>query len=107
VHRDSLPSWIGRVLRFRGRVVRRYGRPAPDVELLLDVLQQHGFSPLWVDNPFPFELGANRKRHLHDTLQNFNRRLDYPCIALRGDGSGMRFRWEEIKIGTKRHQRHP
>jgi hypothetical protein len=88
-----VPHWHAesRTLIFTGKVVKHFRRASPDVQLLLDALQAHGWVP-FIDNPLPRIPGRNRKLHLHDVIQNFNRRLDRKLIQLRC--SGDRVGWE-------------
>ena len=88
----SRPIWRGRVLWFRGHALKRFGRPAPDVELILEALQEQNWIP-FIDDPLPPKRGRDSKRRLHMAIQNFNRRLDLPWLRLRGDGSGTRVGW--------------
>jgi len=88
----SHPEWRGRILWFRGRALKRFGRPAPDVELILEALQEQNWIP-FIDDPLPPKPGRDPKHRLHRAIQNFNGRLDLPLLRLRGDGTGTRVGW--------------
>jgi hypothetical protein len=88
----SLPAWRGRVLWFRGHALKRFGRLAPDVELILEAFQEQNWIA-FIDDPLAPKPGRGRKRRLHMAIQNFNRRIDFPLLRLRGDGTGTRVGW--------------
>jgi hypothetical protein len=72
--------------------LKRFGRPAPDVELILEALQEQNWIP-FIDDPLPPKDGRDPKRRLHRAIQNFNLRLDLRLLRLRGDGTGTRVGW--------------
>jgi hypothetical protein len=88
----SHPVWRGRVLWFRGRAVKRFGRPAPDVELILSALQEQNWVR-FIDDPLPPKTERDPKDRLHRAIQNFNGRIHLPLLKLRGDGTGTRVGW--------------
>lgn len=94
-HAASLrPVWdsLHRTLLFAGNVVKQFGRPSPNAEALLEEFQRRNWARR-IEDPLPSVPGRNRKRRLHETIQNLNRRLDCPILIFRGDGSGKGVRW--------------
>jgi hypothetical protein len=91
--KGPLPDWRSEIRTFLlgEQVVKHFGRAAGDAQLILDALQAQGWASL-IDNPLPRIPGRNRKTHLHDVIENFNRRLDRPLVKLRR--SGDRVGWE-------------
>src|SRR6266849_9696757 len=87
--RDLRPLWDRwtRTLFFNGRVVKRFTRPAPNMEAIFDAFEQQRWSQR-IRNPLSSVRGRDRKRHLHETIQNINRRLDHRLLVFRGDGKG-------------------
>jgi hypothetical protein len=88
------PRWDGwtRTLTFNGQVVKRFGRVAPNVELVLAAFERRKWAQR-INNPLPAVRGRDRKRHLHETIQNINRRLDHRLLFFRGDGTGRGIVW--------------
>jgi hypothetical protein len=93
----ELPQWQStkRTLFLRGHIVKHFGRTNADAQVILDALQAHAWVP-FIDNPLPRTPGRSRKRHLHDVIENFNRRLDCPLLKLRRDGD--RIGWEILTL---------
>jgi len=87
------PHWNRRTLLFRGRVLKQFGRPAPNAELILQAFEEQNWSRS-IDDPLPPLRGRNQKRRLHETIQNLNRRLSLRLIIFRGDGFGKGVRWD-------------
>jgi hypothetical protein len=73
--------------------VKRFGQPAPNVELILEAFEELNW-PRSIDDPLPRVPGRNRKRGLHTTIQNLNRRLDCRLLIFGGDGFGTGVRWQ-------------
>jgi hypothetical protein len=92
-----LPDWQGkgRTLLLRGHIVKHFGRTSADAQAILDALQASGWAP-FIDNPLPRIPGRSHKRHLHDVIENFNRRLDCPLLKLRRNGD--RIGWEILAL---------
>jgi hypothetical protein len=90
--RPHLERWT-RTLFFNGRVVKRFARPAPNVEAIFDAVEQQNWAQR-IKNPFPTVRSRDRKRHLHETIQNINRRLDHRLLVFRGDGTGRGILWQ-------------
>jgi hypothetical protein len=74
-------------------VVKRFRRPAPDLELLVETFQKHGWIRR-IDDPLSRRPGIHLKQRLHDTIKNLNRSLDNPLIRFYGDGTGRGICWE-------------
>jgi hypothetical protein len=93
--RDLWPYWERwtRTLFFNGRVVKRFARPAPNVEAILDAFEQQNWAQR-INNPLSSVRGRDRKRHLHETIQNINRRLDHRLLVFRGDATGRGILWQ-------------
>jgi hypothetical protein len=99
------PRWCPRTLWFEDCVVKKFGRPVRDVELLLAAFEEQGW-PLFIDDPLPPIRGRNRKTRLQGAIRNFNRRLDSPLIRLRGNGFGTGIGWEATLSTTNDNKRH-
>jgi hypothetical protein len=80
-----------------GQVVKHIARSSPNVELILQAFEEQRWPP-GIDDPLPPVRGRNRKRRLHDTIQNLNRRLDLPLLVFHGDGFGNGIRWERAAL---------
>jgi hypothetical protein len=70
-----------------------FKQPAPNVELILEAFEEQHWSRC-IDDPLPPSPGGNRKRRLHETIQNLNRRLGCRLLLFRGDGLGKGVRWQ-------------
>jgi len=92
--RQLIPYWNKRErVLFLGRhVVKRFRKPAPDQEAILDSEQELGW-PLWMDDPLSRKAGHDPKRRLNQTLKNLNRGQNAPRVLFRGDGTGTRLGW--------------
>src|SRR6202158_5932822 len=78
---EARPRFQKRVLWLGGFAVKRFGRLAQDVELILISFQEQGWIK-WIDDPLPPKRGRDPKRRLQDAIRNFNRRLDCPLLRL-------------------------
>jgi hypothetical protein len=74
-------------------VVKRFARPAPNMKANFDAFEQQSWAQR-IKNPLPTVRGRDRKRHLHETIQNINRRLDHRLLVFRGDGKGRGILWQ-------------
>ncbi|MCI0462127.1 MAG: hypothetical protein L0Z62_34685 [Gemmataceae bacterium] len=86
------PAWDNqrRQLRFGSRVVKRFQRLAPNLELILAAFQELGW-PERIDNP----LGGSYKQgheRLRDAIKKLNRGQD--ILRFHADGTGQGIRWE-------------
>ena len=93
--RDLRPYWERwtRTLFFNGRVVKRFARPAPNIEAIFEAFEQQNWAQR-IKNPLSSVRGRDQKRHLHETIQNINRRLDHRLLVFRGDGKGRGILWQ-------------
>jgi hypothetical protein len=89
------PRWDadGRELWAGGRLVKRFTRPAPLLELLLAAFQELGW-PRVLDDPLPGTDGMDPKERLHDAVKRLNACQRPLVVRFRGDGTGQRVRWE-------------
>jgi hypothetical protein len=83
----------GRELWAGGRLVKRFTRPAPLLELLLAAFQELGW-PRVLDDPLPGAGGMDPKERLHDAVKRLNACQRPLVVRFRGDGTGQRGRWE-------------
>jgi hypothetical protein len=75
--------------------VRRFRNVASDQRAVLDAFQSQGW-PAWLEDPLPPAQGqrVNRKRRLHDTIKNLNRRHKTPGLHFYGADAGRAVGWE-------------
>jgi hypothetical protein len=95
---DSLnakPHWDAqrRELRYRGLVVKRFHKPAPNQELILTSFQELGW-PQRIDDPLPPQGEIVPSIRLHDTLGRLNRTLQKPLLHFGSDGTGQGVVWK-------------
>ncbi|HLJ94899.1 MAG TPA: hypothetical protein VKU02_17110 [Gemmataceae bacterium] len=83
-----------RTLSWGRHVLKCFRQPAENQEALLLKAEEVGWPGQWMNDPLERVPGMNRKRTLHNTIQDFNRSLKSPWICLLGDGTGRRFGWE-------------
>ena len=90
-----LPSFDSttRVLKYNGKVVKRYRWAAKNQEALLAAFEAAGW-PQRLPNPFQDDDKVDAKTRLHDTIKCLNRQRVNNLIRFRGDGSGMGVKWE-------------
>jgi hypothetical protein len=86
-------SYDGGTLRAGSRVVKQFGRPAPSQDWLLRAFEQQHWQRCIDIPPLP-EIKSNRKRFLHNTIQNLNRDQLHPLIRFYIDATGRRVCWE-------------
>jgi hypothetical protein len=93
--RRAGPDWAAacRVLRVRGKVVKRFQVPAENQELILTRLQQLDWQR-HIDDPLPRVSGLNPKRRLEDTISRLNKNQQNRLIRFHGDGTGRGLWWE-------------
>ena len=91
-----VPRWDGRCLWLGDRLVKEFKRAAPDQVAILEAFEHAGWPAQLGHNPLDGRVRRkrNRRRRLHDTLQNLNRSLAPGTIRFRGDGSGSGVCWE-------------
>lgn len=90
-----VPSWNAelRTLKFRGRVVKRFARPAVNQALVLSAFEEEHW-PVRIDDPLAPHPTQDVKRRLCDTIKCLNQGQDNSLVRFRGDGSGEGVLWE-------------
>src|SRR5262249_41460473 len=91
--RARIPSYDGREWSVGSVVVKHFGRPAPSQDWLLRAFQQQNWQRCIDIPPLP-ESKSNRKRFLHNTIENLHRDQLHPLIHFYIDVSGRRVCWE-------------
>jgi hypothetical protein len=107
------PRWdvSRRELLWGGTLVKKFRVPAPNQELILDVLEEEGW-PCRIDDPLRLVNGVEPKRRLHDTIVALNRHHIQPIVRFSGDGTGQGLLWKLIatqrqpstRLSPDRHQ---
>jgi len=90
-----LPHWDRqrKELRLGTVLVKRFTRPAPNQELILDSFEEEGW-PDRIDDPLPLRINQDPKERLHDAIKCLNRHCSLPLVHFQGDGTGRGVRWE-------------
>jgi len=96
--RQLHPHWSAdrRELWLADELVKRFTRPAPNLELILSGFQELDW-PQQMDDPLPPLSAVDQKERLHDSIKRLNRCQLPAQIKFRGDGSGCGIRWELMK----------
>jgi hypothetical protein len=83
------PRWDARrrELQMADRVVKRFERPAPNQEVLLDAFEGVDWKPR-IANPFPVDVEVDRVDRLRDTVKRLNLSLPPRTLRFARDGSG-------------------
>ena len=91
------PRWdvSQRELRWGAITVKQFRVPAPNQELILEVLEEEGW-PSRIDDPLRLANGVEPKRRLHDTIVALNRHHTQPIVRFSGDGTGQGLLWKLI-----------
>jgi hypothetical protein len=89
-----VPRWsaTARELRVDGRVLKRFRRPAPNLELVLAAFEEEGW-PRHLDDPLPPEHGIDPQARLRDTVRRLNACQEPHKIRFESDGLGSGIRW--------------
>lgn len=89
------PCWDAgrRELWFRGRLVKRYLRPAPSQEAILAAFEEEGWPP-HIDDPLPSRPGEDPADRLHEAVRGLNRAQARALLHFRCDGHGQGVVWE-------------
>jgi hypothetical protein len=92
------PHWdpIRRELRYRGVVVKRFRKPAPNQELILAAFEESGW-PQHIDDPLPPVDEIVPSVRLHDTLGRLNRTLKQGILHFGSDGTGQGICWRQLQ----------
>jgi hypothetical protein len=98
--RRRVPRWSATVreLRADGRVLKRFRRPAPALELVLAAFEELGW-PRHLDDPLPPETGIDPQQRLHDAIKRLNGCQCPHLVRFLGDGTGHGVKWEWISSG--------
>jgi hypothetical protein len=95
----SRPRWNSELheLYFHGELVKRYTRPSPNQELILEAFQEEGWPPR-IDDPLPPAPDQDPKQRIRDAIKNLNRHQNRPLIRFQGDGTGQGVRWTALSM---------
>src|SRR5262245_34098147 len=99
-----VPRWsaTARELRVDGRVLKRFRRPAPNLELVLAAFEEMGW-PRHLDDPLPPEHGIDPHDRLHYTVKRLNQCQALHTIHFESDGRGAGISWSWVNrqsVGT-------
>jgi hypothetical protein len=88
------PHWDAerRELSYRGVIVKRFHKPAPNQELILAAFEESGW-PQRIDDPLPPQGDIVPSVRLHDTLGRLNRTLQNSIIHFGQNGNGQVIYW--------------
>ena len=97
VSHPSIPHWDATtgVLSFKSQPVKRFRRPAPSQQAILNAYQENGWPPR-IDNPISQECERVSSRRLLDAIRALNRHHEQQLIRFSGDGNGDGVLWEAI-----------
>jgi hypothetical protein len=92
-----LPCWDAdlRVLRWKGKLVKRFRSPAHCQEIILNAFEQ----AKWVtriDNPLPKKSEVEPHQQLHDTIRRLNKNQLELQILFTRDGTGKGLCWQGV-----------
>lgn len=93
-----------RELYVAGRLVKRFTRPIPVLELILQAFEEASW-PRALRSPLP--LGRNAKRLLHDAIKRLNLCQKERAIQFGGDGTGLGIRWQLVAAWCARFRNKP
>jgi hypothetical protein len=94
--RREKPAWDAAVreLRWRGRMVRKFRRSAPNQEYLLSAFQELGW-PRRLDDPLPPNGDVDPEERVRETVRSLNRGQRPLAIRFESETSGRGIRWTE------------
>jgi hypothetical protein len=97
------PSWDPRTREvwFRGRLVKRLRRTAPNQECVLTAFEECGW-PRRMDDPLP--RGAER---LRETVKSLNRGQHWPALRFTVEADGRGLRWVAVEPGLLARELSP
>lgn len=103
---SAFPRWDKdrRVLRLGEALIKRFRRPAPNQELVLEVFEEEGW-PYRIDDPLPRKAERNPQQCLHDTIIHLNRNQISQLLRFHGDGNGCGICWE-MKVTASSSNHH-
>lgn len=92
--RQAIPEWDAhtRELCFRGQVVKRFRKSAPNQEQILNLFEQNRW-PRRIAVPFPCDSRVPPLQRLRDTVKCLNRNMNTPLLRFGGDGRGAGVCW--------------
>jgi hypothetical protein len=95
------PEWgpTLRELRYRGRLVKRFRRAAPNQEGVLNTFEELGW-PARVDDPLPPERGTDPAERLRETVKSLNRGQQGPLLLFRIEPDQRGVRWAALEEGA-------
>jgi hypothetical protein len=87
-------------------VVKDFQQPAPSQKAALWAFEEEGWKRT-MDDPLPPEPGLDRKRRLHDTVNNLNRNQRVPLLKFSccRCGEGLRWEWNGTPKPKKKRRR--
>jgi hypothetical protein len=93
-HHVKHPTWDSKLreLRWGNDLVKRFQKPAPVQECILEAFHEQGWPPR-IDDPLPHHGERNAKQHLRDTVKNLNRYQHGCRIVFETDGIGRGILW--------------
>jgi hypothetical protein len=91
------PHWNSqsRVLRFGGKVIKRFRQPSSNQEALLAAFEESGW-PERIDDPLPPHGDVDPKQRLHFSIWRLNRHQEQDLLMFRGDGTGEGICWGRV-----------
>jgi hypothetical protein len=89
---SEVPRWDGRELRFRGLVLKRFKKPGPNQEYILNEFERQGW-PRIIENPLPLSEDVPNVDRLHNAIKRLNKSLQVPILRFGGSGTGTGVCW--------------
>lgn len=92
-----VPRWdaVERELWFGDLLLKRFGRPAPNVELILATFEEEGW-PERIDDPLPPRANSDEATRLRNQVHALNKRLKKRLIFFYLDGTGKGICWKPL-----------
>jgi hypothetical protein len=91
------PAWDGRELRYLGALLKRFDRPAPNQERLLDEFERQGWTR-YIENPLNEAGDISPVDRLRDAVKRLNRSLVTPLLHFGGNGRGTGVCWRAVAV---------
>jgi hypothetical protein len=91
------PRWdaAGRTLWLEAKLVKRFGVPAANQELILAAFEEEGW-PSGIDDPLPPVADIDPKHRLQGVIFRLNGCQKQRLIRFMGNGDGLGIRWERL-----------
>jgi hypothetical protein len=98
---NQRPHWDSdsRTLWFTGLLIKRFRRPAPVAETILNAFQEEVWKP-HIDDPLAPLPNRHEAARLRSEVEALNRRLDLPLIRFFMDGTGEGLCWAPVNATT-------